>query len=123
VLDGYPRPDHGDGWRERVCGVCSASWVGHVDDGDWCPWCESADERQRAMERRLLLDPPWLRSDAGNVRYDALSDVDRAVWDRTRGQSRGADSLTTWIGRLDRAVEAGLITEHEARRAIQRVTR
>lgn len=121
MLDGYPRPDHGEGWRERVCSTCSASWVGHGDD--WCSWCEAALARQTVAQRAVLLDPPWLRTSAGEPRYDALDDAGRAVWDRTRGQTRGTDSVTTWIGRLERAVEVELITEHEARRAIGRVTR
>jgi hypothetical protein len=44
-LDGVPRPDHGDGFRQRRCAACGAGWVGHIDDG----------------ERRMLLDPPWRR--------------------------------------------------------------
>lgn len=123
MLDGYPRPDFGDGWHERVCAVCSASWVGHERDGDWCAWCEASDARQRALERRLLLDPPWLRTSAGDPRYDALSDLDRAVWDRTRGQSRGTDSVVAWAARLRRAVEAELITRNEAERAMRRIMR
>lgn len=123
MIDGYPRPDFGDGWHERVCSTCSASWVGLVADGDWCHWCEVADERLRVDTRAVLLDPPWLRSDAGSTRYDALSDLDRAVWDRTRGQSRGTDSLVTWAARLRRAVETELITAAEADRALRRITR
>ena len=42
------------------------------------------------------------------------------MWDRTRGQTRGADSLSTYHERLVRAVEAGLITADEARQAWQR---
>jgi uncharacterized Zn finger protein (UPF0148 family) len=61
-LDGVPRPDHGDGFRQRRCAACGAGWVGHIDDGDdWCPWCEKAGARQIDDERRMLLDPPWRR--------------------------------------------------------------
>lgn len=96
--------------------------MGHERDGDeWCPWCEKAEQRQLDDERRLLLDPPWLRSDAGQRRYDELSDDDKAVWDRTRGQARGAHSVETWVKRLARAVEAGLVGEAEAVKAIRRV--
>jgi hypothetical protein len=123
-LDGVPRPDHGPGWRERRCADCGAGWVGHVDDGDdWCPWCERAEARQIEHERRMLLDPPWLRSSEGDPRYDRLSEVDKAVWDRTRGQSRGTDSLAAWETRLRRAVESGLVTKDEARTAWRRVTK
>jgi len=48
-------------------------------------------------ERRLLLYPPWLRSDAG------------------------AGALRAWAERLARAVQAGIITHAEARRALERV--
>lgn len=119
-----PRPDHGPGFHQRLCATCGAGWVGHVRDGDWCPWCEAAQRRQVADEQRLLLlDPPWLRSDAGSPRYEQLSDDDKAVWDRTRGQVRGAGSMETWVRRLHRAVEAGLISEAEARRALDRYDR
>lgn len=121
-IDGLPRPDHGPGFHTRLCTTCGAGWVGHVDDGpEWCPWCEEAAARQVADQRRLLLAPPWLRSDGGSVRYDDLSEVDRAVWDRTRGQSRGEHSVEAWTDRLVRAVEAGLISEDEARRATRRI--
>ena len=110
-------------WIDRVCATCSAEWEGLERDGDWCPWCEAREADQRAAERALLLDPPWLRSSAGDARYDALDEVDRAVWDRTRGQLRGSDSIVVWAARLRRAVDSGLITNHEAERAIRRVAR
>lgn len=121
--DGAARPDHGPGFLTRLCTTCGAGWVGHERDGDWCPWCDDADAHQRAAERRLLLDPPWLATDAGTSRYDALSDADRAVWDRTRGQRRGVGSVLVWTERLERAGEAGLITEGEADMAIRRIAR
>ena len=120
-LDGIPRPDHGPGMQQRVCPDCKAGWVGLAEDP--CGWCADAAERQVADERRLLLDPPWLRSSAGDPRYDALSEVDKAVWDATRGQTRGADSLKVWAERLARAVTSGLITRHEADRALTRAER
>jgi hypothetical protein len=121
VPDGYPRPDHGVDYVDRVCATCGASWVGHPDAGCW--WCEAAVARLRVAQRAVLLDPPWLATSAGHPRYDALDEAGKAVWDRTRGQSRGVDAVTTWIGRLERGVAAGLIGEQEARRAIRRVTR
>lgn len=118
-LPGIPRPDHGDGMVQLVCDACSAGWVGIP--GEPCGWCADAVERQREEQRALLLDPPWLRSSDGDPRYEALSEVDQAVWDRTRGQTRGHDSMRTWTQRLARAVESGLITETEARAAARRV--
>jgi hypothetical protein len=104
---------------ERVCAACSAGWVGYVDDG--CGWCERRECQQRALERDLLLDPPWLRTSAGHPTYDALDDVGKAVWDRTRGQTRGHDSVVIWVARLARAVDVGVITQAEAERAIRRM--
>jgi hypothetical protein len=120
-IDGMPQPEHGPGMIQRVCRDCGASWVGLA--GDPCGWCAQAWERQVADQRRLLLDPPWLQTSQGDPRYDELSDDDQAVWDRTRGQSRGADSLQTWIDQLKRAVETGLVTRREADRAVERVDR
>lgn len=122
-LHGVPRPDHGQGFRQILCPTCGAGWVGHERDGDWCPWCEAAAARHRALERRLLLDPPWLASDVGSARYDALGDADKAVWDRTRGQRRNVDSVEVWTARLARAVEAGVITQAEAYSALDRYDR
>jgi len=110
-------------WIDRTCATCRAEWEGLEADGEWCPWCEAREAHQRALERSLLLDPPWLRTDVGNPRYDALDDVDKQVWDRTRGQLHGTDSILVWAARLRRAVDSGLITNHEAERAIRRVAR
>ena len=110
-------------WIDRVCATCRAEWEGLERDGDWCPWCQARDADQRAAERRLLLDPPWLRTSAGQARYDALDDDSRAVWDRTRGQIRGSDSVVVWAARLRRAVDTELITRDEANRALRRVAR
>jgi len=109
-------------WIDRVCATCRAEWEGLERDGDWCPWCQARDADQRAAERRLLLDPPWLRTSAGQARYDALDETTKQVWDRTRGHIRGSDSITVWVGRLERAVDTGLITEDEAEHALRRVT-
>ena len=64
---GLPRPDHGPGFINRLCTTCEATWVGHQEDGDWCPWCARAVAHQQSLRRRLLLDPPQLRSDVGSA--------------------------------------------------------
>lgn len=120
-IDGLPRPDHGPGIVQRACRDCGAGWVGAPDDP--CAWCAQAAERQLLEERKLLLDPPWLRTSAGDLRYEELSEIDRAIWDRTRGQSRGTDSVEQWVRRLGRAVQADLITKAEADGAIDRLGR
>ena len=48
---------------------------------------------------------------------EALSEIDRAVWDRAGGQTRGADSLASYHARLLLAVESELahrVTRHRA---------
>ena len=70
------------------------------------------------LERKDLLHPPWLRTSEGHYRYDSLSDVDKQVWNRTRGQTREPHSLEVWAERLDQAVAEGLITYEEACKAL-----
>ncbi len=109
-----------DIWIDRRCGVCDATWTGlYTDDPEWCWWCERRDQRIRDDQRRILL---WPEQPERGPRYDQLDDIGKAVWDRTRGQTTGHGSIVAWTGRLARAVETELITEHEARAAIRRVT-
>jgi hypothetical protein len=117
---GIPRPDHGDGMYQLVCDACGAGWVG-VDE-EPCYWCERSLALLQEGQRAMLLDPPWLQSDAGSMRYDELSEIDKAVWDRTRGQIRGTDSVVAWVARLRRGVDADLITQNEAEAAMRKVT-
>jgi hypothetical protein len=100
------------------CG-CGATWHGHT--GDPCRWCEEATQRHLDDQRQQLLHPNWM-TDQGPV-YDQLSDVDKAVWDHTRGQAGTHDSIPSWTVRLKRAVETGLITDTEADLAMTRVER
>jgi hypothetical protein len=118
VIDGRPRPDFGPGKVERAC-ACGAGWIGLADDPCW--WCAQAERRQLEDQRRRLLWPDWM-ADQG-ARYDDLSPVDKAVWDRTRGITRGEDSVKAWTGRLLDSVAAGIITDAEARAALDRAER
>jgi hypothetical protein len=118
-VPGVPRPDLGDGMVQLVCDECSAGWVGLP--GEPCGWCADRTERQREDQRRMLLWPDRLGEHG--PRYDELGEVDQAVWDRTRGIARGHDSRRAWAERLGRAVHAGLITEREAKAAMERVRR
>lgn len=115
-IAGRQRDDIGPDLYDLECTVCKAGWVGKEGD---CAWCAAELERLRADQRRMLLWPDWLAVDHG-PRYDELSAVDKAVWDRTRGQVPGHDSIPAWVERLARAVKADLITEDEARGAIER---
>jgi hypothetical protein len=76
----------------------------------------------RSDQRRLLLNPTHLIGDDGDWRYDRLSDADKAVWRRTRGQTTDEASRHAWVERLARGVKSGLITEQEARIATERVS-
>lgn len=116
---GVPRPDHGDGMTQLVCDVCAAGWVGLP--GEPCGWCEDRYRRAVADERRRLLRPDWLGG-CDSQRYDELADDDKAVWDRTRGQRRGADAVREWVGQLVGAARRGVLTKDEAELAILRVT-
>jgi len=111
-----PRPDHGAGMWDMRCEACGAGWVGPY--GDECSWCEEREERQRRDERESLLRPAWLDTSDGDGRYDALSDVDKAVWNRTRGIATNSGAVNGWLERLARAVACGLVTEPEALGAI-----
>lgn len=117
-LDGVPRPDHGPGMIQRLC-RCGAGWVGRPDDP--CSWCADAAARAVADLRRQLLWPAWMLEQG--PRYDELDEVDRAVWDRTRGIRRGEASERAWARRLAEAVIAGIVTEADARAALARATR
>ena len=114
-----PRPDHGPGMCDLVCQTCGAGWVGPT--GAPCSWCEEREERQRRDERENLLRPAWLDTRDGDGRYDALSDVDKAVWNRTRGIATNDGPVETWVARLARAADSGLITDAEARNAIRQI--
>lgn len=109
------------GGYDLCCDACGATWVGH--EGTQCDWCFAASRDPRLEQRRVLLFPPWLHSDAGDPRYDALGAIDQAIWRHTRGQCGDVDSRRGWGERLARAVMAGLITEAEALAALDRVER
>jgi hypothetical protein len=112
---GFARPEYGDAVYDLACDTCGATWCGH--DRDPCQWCAKSLQRLLDDQRAELLNPHWLAVDHG-PRYDELGPDDRLVWDRTRGQGHGAGSRATWLARLCRAVETGLITETECKRAV-----
>lgn len=71
-------------------------------------------------ERERLLWPPWATNGNG-PRYDDLSDVDKAVWRKTRGQRKDDDSVATWADELAQAVKRGDISAGDALAAITRM--
>jgi hypothetical protein len=116
---GRRRDEYGPTIYDLTCDTCGATWCGET--GDPCQWCQESLQRLLEDQRTTLLWPPWLHNGNG-PRYDELSDVDRQVWDRTRGVS-SQGSVTTWIDRLGRAVTSGLVTQTEATAAIRRQQR
>ena len=70
-------------------------------------------------ERKRLLFPPWAIN--GGPRYDSLSDIDKKVWNATRGQTGDADSIVAWLRELRDAVARGDVTDDDARKAIKRI--
>lgn len=101
------------------CGECGAGWYGHT--GDPCDWCHRALQHQLEDQRQRLLYPDWM-VDQGPT-YDQLDDVDKAVWDHTRGIARGESSFAAWVNRIVDATQAGVITELEADAAMRRAER
>ncbi len=69
--------------------------------------------------KRALLFPPWAANHNG-ARYDALSDADKGVWRKTRGQRDDADSELRWLDQLADAMHDGSITWDEMEQAIKR---
>lgn len=59
----------------------------------------------------------------GNPRYDALSDIDKRVWDRTHGTKADAMSESAWVASLHQATVDGLISKMEAKAAMARMER
>lgn len=91
---GAPRPD---GWALVRCIDCGYSWFG--PPGERCDNCARITDNRRKWQAELVLTPP---------------DVDPD--DRNRDAR-----LAAWAERLARAVEVDLITEAQARRALDRV--
>lgn len=79
-----------------ACNACGATWVGII--GEPCSWCEDALERQQGYQIDLLLTPPDVDPDDGN--HD--------------------NRMEGWQDRMFIGIEAGLITEQQARTAWDR---
>ena len=71
-------------------------------------------------ERKELLWPSW-NANANGPKYDALDDVSKAVWRKTRDQRNDADSIIAWLKRLAEAAAQGEISDEDARLAMKRV--
>ena len=56
-------------------------------------------------------------------KYWELSEVDKLVWDTTRGIKRGSDVETAWGVALHEAVDLGIITPAEYMGVLRKWTR
>jgi len=92
-----PRPDWGPLFHELECSGCAATWVGPRKTP--CPWCAGLYERSVAEQRLILLRPDFPGSDAKN--HDA--------------------AVKAWAERLAMSVTAGIVTERDARWALDRM--
>ena len=71
-------------------------------------------------ERKALLWPEWASNGYGPW-FDALDEVNQAIWRQTRGQDATPAIMMTWVQKLGDAVERGDITDVQARAAVKRV--
>ena len=102
-------------WQHCKCG---ASWMGYYfEQCNWCLKRRLLDEQQYRQE---LLNPPWLQQQG--PKYWELSDVDRQVWNTTRGIPAREDIQGTWALELQGAVDMGTITPDEHVKALKKWT-
>lgn len=95
------------------CLVCTAKWVGPV--GDWCDWCHERWLANRESEIQHLLFPEFMN---WGERYSELSDIDKEVWERTRGCV--GDFRTEWVQRIQRSYRLNLIDRDQMLSALGR---
>jgi len=102
-------------WQRCKCG---AGWLGHY--WERCDWCWSLQELALVQRRKQLLQPDWMQKQG--PKYWELSEVDRQVWDTTRGIQRGANVEEQWGRELVEAVEAEIISPDEYMGVLKRWT-
>lgn len=98
VIAGAAAPDLGPDVYRLRCPACDATWYGIP--GARCAYCRRHREHLAAAARAQVLAPP--------------EPVDGVPYDVT---------LTAWGERLRNAVEARIVTRHEAERAWREVVR
>lgn len=96
VQSGKMRPDFGPAFADCVCIACGATEVAIV--GESCAWCLRGHEIVLAWQIEILLRRPDV--DSGDQRYSSAIDA--------------------WAERLARAVLAGVVDRHVARRVLER---
>jgi hypothetical protein len=68
------------------------------------------------MYREKLLQPEWMNNQG--PKYQLLSDVDKRIWNQTRGIKPVADIEQEWMNKLCEAEQAGHITSSEMARTL-----
>ena len=92
-----PRPDWGPLFHDLECSECAATFVGKRKTP--CPWCAGLHERSVAEQRVILLRPDLPAS------HDKHHDT----------------AVKAWAQRLAMSVTAGIVTERDARWALDRM--
>lgn len=100
-------------WQHCKCG---ASWLGHWYEA--CDWCYARKQAQWETRKAELLHPSWMNNQG--PKYHELSEVDRLVWNATRGLASGEHVTRDWMNDLQQCLDIGLITEQEFTRAMAR---
>ena len=93
-------------WQHCKCG---ASWLG--DFWEACDWCWKRQQSDYELWKQELLEPAWLVTQG--LKYFELSEVDREVWNVTRGIPPSYDIQGQWELRMQGAADAKLITPDE----------
>lgn len=99
LQSGRMRPDWGPTYADLTCVACDATWTGPI--GEPCSWCADARDRLVGWQADKVLDPPDV-------------DPDDATYDNV---------MRGWADRLNRAVDADIITLEQGKRALDRATR
>ena len=89
---GVQRHDHGPGRWDLRCDQCGATWVG--TPGEPCGYCHRSRQLATTHQAELDLRPPGHRDE---------------------------ESLLAWRRRMRRAVQAGRVTDQQARNAWERM--
>ena len=95
---GPTRPDWGPRYADLHCTKCDATWTGPI--GEPCSWCTDSIDRMRQWQAEIVLTPP--DTDPDDIRHPA--------------------AMAGWKQRLDVAIDAELITRHQAGHAWRRAT-
>src|SRR4030095_15244710 len=93
---------------------CGATWMGYRWEA--CNWCVKRDLINLQVYRQKLLQPEWMHNQG--PKYQQLSDVDKRIWNETRGIKPVADVEKDWMNHLNEAEQAGHITADEMARVI-----